>query len=229
MKRFFYFCLFIFFLLPTMLPGQTRNFEQPHKFTTEFLFGIRAPMGETRNDILSGFSLRAGIGYQLNRTWEVFHLSFDFGNSSPHNAEWVTFYDYYTYSSFIQQETVNVYGFPLTTRLRFQFHDQLSAYAGVGIAYYWFRTRLDHPYYGEIKGPRRRHGPGGLFEIGIFTDAFSENVLVGLTTNLLYLHTWGETLTTPNVDSEAELHKKIYRDDWYFTFGVSLRYFLGTQ
>ncbi|NOZ60519.1 MAG: hypothetical protein GXO74_02450 [Calditrichaeota bacterium] len=229
MRRFLIFSAAMFIIFPVVILGQSRNFEQPHKFTTEFMFGIRAPMAETRHDVLSGFSLRAGIGYQLNQNWEIAHLSFDFGNSSPHDPEWVSFYDYYTYSSYLQQETVNVYGFPLTTRLRFQLHSQLAGYVGAGVAYYWFRTRLDHPYYGEIKGPRRRHGPGGLFEFGVFTDAFSENVLVGLTANVLYLHTWGETLTTPKADSAAELHKKIYRDDWYLTFGVTLRYFLGTQ
>ena len=207
--------------------AQLKQFEQPRKFTTELLFGVRAPMGVTRSDILSGFSLRAGVGYQLNKNWEVLHLSFDFGNSSPHDPDWVTFYDYYTYSAYMQQETVNVYGFPLSTRFRFQFHEQLAGYMGIGAAYYWFRTRLDNPYFGEIKGPRRRHGPGGFLEFGVFTDAFSENVLVGLTTNVMYLHTWGESLTTPR--NEEELHVKMYRDDWYLTFGVSLRYFLGNE
>lgn len=229
MKRLLFFSLVMIIVLPVMLFGQRREFEKPHKFTTEFMFGIRVPLAETRSDLLSGFSLRGGIGYQLNKHWEIFHLSFDFGNSSPHDPEWVSFYDYYNYSTYLQQETVNVYGFPLTTRFRFRFHDQLAGYFGLGPAYYWFRTRLDHPYYGEIKGPRRRHGPGGLFEFGIFTDAFSEKTLVGLTANVLYLHTWGETLTTPRAESAADLHKKIYRDDWYFTFGVTLRYFLGTH
>ena len=97
MKKFAIFYLLVIFL--SNLSAQPKEFEQPRKFTTELLFGVRAPMGVTRSDILSGFSLRAGVGYQLNKNWEVLHLSFDFGNSSPHDPDWVTFYDYYTYSA----------------------------------------------------------------------------------------------------------------------------------
>ena len=201
-----------------------RSFEKPGKFSTELHFGLRLPIAETRDDVLSGFSLRAGLGFQLTQNWEIFHLAFDFGNSSPHDPEWIAIYDY---STSLQQEMINVYGFPLTTRFRFKIHEQLELYFGGGIAYYWFRTRLDHPYYGELKKSRQRNGPGGVFEAGIFSDAFGEKILVGLVGNLMFLRTHGETMTTPRDATEEELSQKVSRNDFYFSIGVSLRYFLG--
>ena len=219
----------LFFLLTSVGYLNAQSFENPGKFATEFLFGLRLPMGVTRDDILSGFSIRGGVGYQMTRNWELFHIAFDFGNSSPHDPQWVAFYDWYTYSTYLQQEIVNVYGFPLTTRYRFKIQEQLEIYFGAGVAYYWFRTRLDHPYLGEIKPARRRHGPGGIFEAGIYTDAFSDNMLVGLTSNILFLKTHGETLTTPKADNVEEINEKVTRKDFYLTIGISLRYYMGNE
>lgn len=229
MKRFFGLFLILFFVFENNNNAVAQTFQNPGKVTTEFLFGLRVPTGETRDDILSGFTLRFGVGYQLTKNWELVHLAFDFGNSSPHDPDWVTIYDYYNYSTSLQQEVVNVFGFPVTTRYRFKIHDQLEAYVGAGGAYYWFRTRLDYPGYGELKRPRRRHGPGGLLEAGAYTDAFSDNLLVGLVTNMLYLKTKGETLTTPKTENEAQLNQKVTRDDLYFTISISLRYFFGKK
>jgi len=202
------------------------SFDNPGKFNTEFLFGLRIPTGETSDDILSGFALKFGVGYQLTRNLEIFHLAFDFGNSSPHDPAWVEVYDPYSYYPRLEQETVNVYGFPLTIRYRAQIKDQLELYLGAGPAYYWFTTRLADPYWGDLKQPRKRHGPGGLLEAGVFTDAFSENLLVGLTTNFLYLHTEGKNLTTPKQD---ETDERTSRYDTYLSFAITLRYYIGRR
>ena len=216
-------CLIFFYIGNSETKAQ--SFENPGKFTSELMFGLRVPSGETRNDVLSGFTLKFGVGYQFTKRWELLNLAFDFGNSTPHDPDW--FYNYYSYS--LQQEVVNVYGFPVTTRYRFKIQDQLEVYVSAGAAYYWFRTRLNDPYFGELKKARRRHGPGGLLEAGIYTDAFGENLLVGVIGNVLYLRTKGETLTTPRTENAAELNQKVTRDDWYITIGISLRYFLGKK
>ncbi len=205
------------------------NFEHPKKFNSEFLFGLRIPMAETRDDILSGFALRFGVGYQLTKNWEIFHLAFDFGNSSPRDPEWVTVVDPYSYYPTLEQEIVNVYGFPLTTRIRFQVKEQVDAYVGAGVAYYWFQTKLSDPYYGELKRPRKRHGPGGLIEAGIYTDAFSNNLLVGLVTNYMMLHTKGQTLTSIVAEEGEVVDDRETRYDSYFMIGISLKYYLGER
>jgi len=201
------------------LKADSPSFENPKKFTTEFHFGLRIPAAnKTSDDILSGFGLKFGVGYQLTKNLEIFQLAFDFGSSSPHNPDY--YYDYYTG---LIQETVNVYGFPLTMRYRFQVKEQLDFYMGTGVAYYWFVTKLDHPYWGDLKESRKRHGPGGVFEVSLFTDAFSEKLLVGLTSNVLYLQTKGKTLTKPlNAADE-----KVDRTDIYLTFAICLRYYMG--
>jgi len=217
-KKITLFIIFLFCFDSIIIAGSP-GFENPNKFTTEFLFGIRFPVAkETSNDILSGFSLRLGVGYQLTKNLEIFNLGFDFGSSSPHNPDY--YYDYY-YG--LIQESVNIYGFPLTMRYRFQIKDQLECYLGAGAAYYWFVTKLDHPYYGELKGSRKRHGPGGVLEIGLFTDAFSEKLLVGLISNVTYLQTHGKTLTKP----ASTIDDSVERIDPYLSFAVCLRYYLG--
>jgi len=208
----------------SQIKADSPSFDNPRKFSTEFLFGLRVPVGKTSNDILSGFALKFGVGYQLTRNLEIFHLAFDFGSSSPHDPAWVEVWDPYSYYPRLEQETVSVYGFPLTMRYRFQIREQLELYFGTGVAYYWFSTRLADPYFGDLKQPRRRHGPGGVFEAGLFTDAFSEKLLVGLTTNFLYLNTKGKTLTTPKQDEPDE---RTTRDDTYLSFAITLRYYMG--
>jgi hypothetical protein len=64
-----------------------------------------------------------------------------------------------------------------------------------------------------------------IFEAGIFTDAFGEKILAGITTNVIYLNTNGKTLTTPKLEGDPD--KRISRDDIYFTIGISLRYYMG--
>jgi len=76
-----------------------------------------------------------------------------------------------------------------------------------------------------LKKSRKRHGPGGLFQAGIFTDAFGEKILAGLTLNALYLNTDGKTLTTPKLEDDPD--KRVARNDIYFTIGISLRYYIG--
>ena len=192
----------------------------------DFSVGIRTPMGGASKDIMTGFSFKLGFGYQLTRNLEIFHLAFDFGTSSPHDPLWVEVYDPYNYYPRLEQETVNVYGIPATMRYRFQIHEQLEVYLGAGAVYYWFHTNLTDPYWGELKAPRKRHGPGGIFETGIFTDAFSEKLLVGLTANLLYLRTSGKTLTTPKDVENPDADKRTIRNDIYLTIGVTLRYYM---
>ena len=213
--------LFIFvFCCCAYVNASSPSFENPKRFTSEFLFGLRFPIAkQTNDDILSGFALRFGMGYQLTKNLEIFNLAFDFGSSSPQNPDY--YYDYYTG---LVQETVNVYGLPLTMRYRFQIKDQLDFYMGAGISYYWFVTKLEIPYYGNLKESRKRHGPGGIFEISLFTDAFSEKLLVGLTTNLHYLQTKGKTLTKPEGDVPDE---RVSRKDIYLNFAICARYFLG--
>lgn len=219
MKKIFSLLIAVLFCFNSDIIANSPNFENPNKFTTEFLFGIRFPMAkQTSDDIISGFALKFGVGYQLTKNLEIFNLGFDFGSSSPHNPDY--YYDYY-YG--LIQESVNIYGFPLTMRYRFQIKEQLELYMGAGVAYYWFVTKLDHPYYGELKGSRKRHGPGGVFEVGVFTDAFSEKLLVGLTSNFTYLQTNGKTLTKPR----NTLDESVERTDPYFTFAVCLRYYMG--
>jgi len=201
------------------------RFDNPNKFAYEFLGGLRAPIDVTRFDISSGFTFKLGIGYQMTKNFELFHLAIDFGTSTPHDPLWVTIYDPYDYYPRLEQETVYVYGLPLTSRFRYQIHEQLEVYLGGGAAYYWFQTRLADPYWGELKKSRKRHGPGGLLESGIFTDAFGEKILVGLTMNLLYLRTAGKTLTTPQLENDPDL--RVTRDDLFFSFGISLRYYVG--
>lgn len=196
------------------------SFENPKKFTTELLFGLRFPAAKkTSDDIVTGFTLKLGVGFQLTKNLEIFNLAFDFGSSSPQKPEY--YYDYYTG---LVQETVNIYGFPLTMRYRFQIKQQLDFTLGAGVAYYWFGTKLDHPYYGELKESRKRHGPGGVLEMSLFTDAFSEKMLVGLTTNFMYLRTDGKTLTKPP-EGPADIKKE--RNDLFLSLAICLRYFMG--
>ena len=214
------------FFLHTNVTANSPSFENPKKFATEFHFGLRAPIGNTSNDILSGFSLKLGIGYQLTKNLEIFHLAFDFGTSSPHDPLWVEVLDPSGYIS-LEQETVNVYGLPLTLRYRSQIKEQLGFYMGAGVAYYWFATRLADPFYGDLKESRKRHGPGGVFEAGVFTDAFSEKLLVGLITNFSYLQTKGKTLTTPRPPDPPD--ETVSRSDTYLTVAVCLRYYMGKK
>ncbi len=217
-RKIILFIIFMFCFSSVVLAGSP-NFENPRKFSTEFLFGIRFPVADqTSNDMLSGFALKFGVGYQLTKNLELFNLAFDFGSSSPHDPDYV--YDYY-YG--LIQESVNIYGFPLTMRYRFQVKDQLEFYIGTGVAYYWFVTKLENPYGIQLKGSRKRHGPGGIVEVGVFTDAFSEKFLVGLTSNFLYLNTNGKTLTNPGANPD----EKVERKDPYLTFAVCLRYYMG--
>ncbi|UCE04504.1 MAG: hypothetical protein JSW07_12825 [bacterium] len=224
MKKISLVLIVLSFCIYSHVMADSPSFENPNKFSTEFLFGLRVPVGKTSNDILSGFALKFGVGYQITKNLEIFHLAFDFGSSSPHDPAWVEVYDPYSYYPRLEQETVSVYGFPLTMRYRSQIKEQLELYLGAGVAYYWFRTRLADPYWGELKQPRKRHGPGGIFEAGLFTDAFSEKLLVGLTTNFMYLHTKGKTLTTPKQDESDE---KTTRYDTYLAFAITLRYYMG--
>lgn len=201
------------------------SFDNPGKFTSEFHFGLRIPTGNASKDILSGFALKLGFGYQLTKNLEIFHLAFDFGNSSPHDPLWVQVYDPYSYYPTLQQETVNVFGFPLTMRWRSRIKEQLELYLGAGAAYYWFTTRLADPYWGiDYKKSRKRHGPGGLVEAGVFTDAFSEKLLVGLISNLTFVKTKGETLTTSQSSDSPD--KIVSRTDVYLTFAICLRYYM---
>lgn len=218
MKKIFCLLVIFVFCFYSSVNANSPSFENPKRFTSEFLFGLRFPVAkQTSDDILSGFALRFGVGYQLTKNLEIFNLAFDFGSSSPQNPDY--YYDYYTG---LIQETVNVYGLPLTMRYRVQVKEQLDLYMGAGISYYWFITKLDHPYYGNLKKSRKRHGPGGVFEISLFTDAFSEKLLIGLTTDFIYLQTKGKTLTPG--DSPDEI---VNRKDIYLNFAICARYFLG--
>jgi len=220
MKKIFSLISIFVFCCYAYVNADSPSFENPKRFTSEFLFGLRFPVTkQTSDDMLSGFALRFGVGYQLTKNLEIFNLAFDFGSSSPQNPDY--YYDYYTG---LIQETVNVYGFPLTMRYRFQIKEQLDFYMGVGGSYYWFVTKLDHPYFGELKESRKRHGPGGVFEIGLFTDAFSEKLLIGLTTNFHYLVTKGKTLTKPEGNTPDE---RVNRKDIYLNFAICARYFMG--
>lgn len=218
------FMVIILLIFSSQLWAESPSFVNPKRFTSEFLFGLRTPTGDNRNDISSGFSLKFGIGYQLTKHLEIFHLAFDFGSSSPERPAWAQVYDpstgYYT----LEQETVTSYGFPLAMRWRSQIKEQLELYVGAGVAYYWFSTRLADPYWGDLKKSRKRHGPGGFVEAGLFTDAFSEKLLVGLTTSFMYLKTQGQTFTEPEPNKPDE---KIERNDSYLTFAITLRYFMG--
>jgi len=223
------FCLLIVFVFCGYgyVNADSPSFENPGKFTTEFLFGLRFPVAkQTSNDVLSGFALKLGVGYQLTRNLEIFHLAFDFGSASPHNPDYIQVWDPTTGYISLQQETTNIYGLPLTMRFRTQLKEQLDLYIGAGAAYYWFVTKLVDPYGFEYKKPRKRHGPGGIFEVSIFTDAFSEKLLVGLTTNMTYLHTTGKSLTTP---SDNQFDEKTTRYDSYLSFAINLRYFMGKK
>ena len=224
MKKQFLFLIVLIFIFNTTSWAGSPRFENPNKFAYEFLVGIRAPIGTARNDISTGFTFKLGIGYQLTKNLEIFHAAIDFGTSTPHDPQWVTIYDPYNYYPRLEQETVYVYGIPLTMRYRFQIHEQLEIYVGGGVDYYWFQTRLADPYWGELKKSRKRHGPGVIFEAGIFTDAFGEKILAGITTNVLYLNTNGKTLTTPKLEDDPD--KRISRDDIYFTIAISLRYYM---
>ena len=220
MRKMFSLLLIFLFSCSVYVKAESPNFENPKRFTSEFLFGLRFPVSkQTSDDMLSGFALKFGIGYQLTKNLEIFNLAFDFGSSSPQNPDY--YYDYYTG---LVQETVNIYGFPLTMRYRFQIKEQLDFYIGGGFSYYWFITKLDHPYLGNLKESRKRHGPGGVFEVSLFTDAFSEKLLVGLTTNFHYLQTNGKTLTIPESDAPDE---RVSRKDIYLNFSICARYFLG--
>ncbi len=225
MKKQLYFLLILIISITTISRAGSPRFENPKKFAYEFLAGIRAPIGIARNDISSGFTFKLGIGYQLTKNLEIFHAAIDFGTSTPHDPQWVTIYHPYEYYPSLEQETVYVYGIPLTMRLRFQIHEQLEVYFGGGAAYYWFQTKLVDPYWGELKKSRKRHGPGGLFQAGIFTDAFGKKILAGITTNIMYLNTNGKTLTEAKI--EEDINKRVSRDDIYFTIGISLRYYMG--
>lgn len=226
MKKNYLFFFIVICYLSSPAELTSSGFEKPKKFSSEFHFGLRIPAGKTADDILSGFALKLGFGYQLTKNLELFHLAFDFGSSSPHDPAWVTVYDPNYYYGQLQQETVNIYGFPLMIRYRSQLREQLELYFGAGIAYYWFATRLSDPYWGiDLKKSRKRHGPGAIFEAGIFTDAFSDKILVGLITNFTVLETKGKTLTTPKLPAPPD--EIITRNDYYLTFAICARYYMG--
>ena len=219
-----YFIIFLVVLGAQVVLADSPNFVNPKRFTSEFHFGLRTPTGENLKDISTGFALKFGVGYQLTKHLEIFHLAFDFGSSSPERPDWAQVYDPNTGYFRLEQETVIIYGFPLTARWRSQIGQQLEMYVGAGASYYWFSTRLTDPYFGDLKKSRKRHGPGSVLEAGVFTDAFSEKLLVGLTANFTYLNTKGKTLTEPEPETPDE---KIDRKDSYLTFAITLRYFMG--
>lgn len=218
--------IILFISVNSLLATNTPAFDNPKKFTSEFQFGLRIPTGNVANDLVSGFSLKLGFGYQLTTHWEPVHLAFDFGTSSPQNPDWVTVPDPYGYSYTLQQEMVNIYGFPLTMRFRSQIKDQLELYLGAGVAYYWFSTRLSDPYWGvDLKKSRKRHGPGGLVEAGVFTDAFGEKLLVGLISNVMVLKTNGKTITSPQTANAPD--ESVSRKEVFLSFAIGLRYYMG--
>lgn len=207
--------------MSTSLFGQM---EKSKTFALELSLGPRIPIGVTKDDITTGLGLEAGVGYKLNPYFELFHLALDFGNSSPHDPSTIVVQDYYSYYGRLAMETVTIFGFPLTTRFHFPVRKNVNGFAGAGIAYYWYSSRLDDPLYGSLQEPRKRSGFGPVFEAGLMTNFFSENWLIVFKGDMVYLDTNGKSLS---VREDNDPTVKVKRTDKYLTISLGVRYRLG--
>ena len=183
--------------------------------------GAKTPIGITKDDITTGLSINVGLGYKLSKYFELLHLAIDFGNSSPHNPNMLIVQDYYDYNGRVVMETVNIYGFPLSTRFHFPVKQYIDGFIGAGGAYYWFSSKLEDVYYGNLRDPRKRHGFGPFFEAGVYTNFFSEKWLVLLKGDFSYLKTKGKSLSiTEDQDPGTEFN----RNDKYLTISLGIHY-----
>lgn len=194
--------------------------EKPYSF--EVAGGVKLPLGLSKDDIVEGLSLRVGMGYMLNKHFELAHLGFEFGSSSPHEPDIVVIKDWYDpYYGRLATEKVIVLGIPLTTRIHFTINSYFEAYVGGGCAYYWFSTRLEDQYYGKLQESRNRSGYGGIVQTGIFTNVFSDKFLIGLKFDLTILKTSGNTLSATH---ENDLGFEENRIDKYLSIFINMRY-----
>ncbi|MBN2010828.1 outer membrane beta-barrel protein [candidate division KSB1 bacterium] len=212
--------LFLLVLLSGTLSAQNKEFVNPYVF--ELGVGVKTPLGETSNDVVTGLAFRLGMGYMLNKHVELAHLGIELGSSSPIDPEMLILQDWYSsYYGRMVMETVIIVGTPLTSRYHFNMNEYFDGFVGVGGAWYWFSTRLDDPYIGSIRKPRNRDGFGGIVEAGINTNLFSDNFLVNFTVDFSMLNTNGRTLS---VKDERQLESNVSRIDQYLTFTIGMRY-----
>lgn len=206
--------------------GQIQYKERFKPFTVELGLGPRVPLGVTKDDITTGLAFNLGVGYRLNKTFELANLGIDFGNSSPHNPSSIVVQDYYSYYGRLAMETVSVIGIPLTTRIHFPISEFFNAYVGGGISYYWFSARMDDVIYGSLQEPRRRNGFGPLAQAAVYTNLFSDEWLIMLKFDYLYMKSNGKSLS---IREGVDPTRKFDRDDKYLTISVGLRYYLRSR
>jgi len=178
-------------------------------------------LGVTKDDITTGLAFNIGVGYRLSKQFELIHLAFDFGNASPHNPDMVIVQDYYDYYGRVVMETINIYGFPFSTRFYYHLKNTIDGFIGAGGAYYWFTSKMEDVYYGDLREPRKRHGFGPFFEAGFYTNFFSEKWLVMLKGDFSMLKTNGKSLSITNNVNPEEDYK---RTDKYLTISLGIHY-----
>ena len=221
MKHFFTSIILIFLIL-TVFNGDLFSQEVSNKkYVFEMTLGPRFPIGVTRDDITTGLGLTAGVGYKLTDYFELGHLAIDFGSSSPHNPNSIVIQDYYSYYGRLAMETVTIFGFPLTTRLHFNFNKMWFGTVGAGVAYYWFSSKLEDPIYGRLQKSRSRNGWGPYFEFAVITNFFSEKWLIMFKGDFSVLDTHGKNLS---IKEDVDPDVKVDRSDKYLTISLGFRY-----
>jgi len=215
----------IFFLILTVSAATTSfaQMKKKERINLEVSIGAKAPLGDTKDDIVTGLSVNIGLGYKLTNYFELIHFAFDLGNSSPLEPDMTIVQDYYSYYGRMVMETITIYGFPLTTRLYFPVKNSIDCFIGAGGAYYWFTSKMEDAYYGNLKEPRKRHGFGPFFEIGLYTNFFSERWLFMLKGDFAFLETSGKSLS---ITESSDPGKEIDRTDKYMTISFGVRYLI---
>jgi hypothetical protein len=198
------------------------------QLATEINIGTRIPIGITKNDISTGLAINAGIGYRLNKYFEILHLGIDFGNSSPKDPDMTVVSDYYSGYGSLAMEMVTVIGFPITSRIHFPLKDNFEGFVGGGFSYYWYNSKFEAPsYYGnysyQLRAPRKRNGYGPVIEGGLITNFFSDRWLIMLLVNMAIVDTHGKSLSVQkNIDPEM----KYNRTDKYLTIALGVHYLI---
>jgi hypothetical protein len=215
--------LFFIVTLTINLNAQQKLFEK--HFAIEAGIGPRIPLGITTDDVTTGLGIQLNLGYRLTKYLELFNLSIDFGNSSPHNPNMQVIGSYYDYYGTLAMETVTVIGLPLTMRIHFPVKKNVTGFIGAGGAYYWFSSRFEAPgYYGgviQLRERRNRDGLGPIFESGLITDFLSDRWLVMLKGQYSMLETSGKSLS---IQEEIDPDAKVSRTDKYLMVTIGIHY-----
>jgi len=218
--------LIVLLLSTQMAMPQIKYKERFKPLAIELGLGPRIPIGVTQDDITTGLAFNLNVGYRLNKNFELANLGIDFGNSSPHNPNTMVVQDYYSYYGRLAMETVSVVGIPFTTRFHFPVSEYFKGFVGGGFSYYWFSARMDDAIYGSLQRPRRRHGYGPLAQLAVYTNLFSDEWLIMLKADYVYLKTNGKSLS---IRDEIDPTIRFDRDDKYLTISIGVRYYFRSR